>query len=115
MQSTVNYLWHTDDLLGQGATASVYKARNKVGHSPAQAPQAWKVLGPLSPWWAARVVCGEAEAHSGVREMLRLWEEVWGAVKGSLGCCVCQAQFGAGEREREEDTKPSTWDEQIYE
>ncbi|XP_026938620.1 inhibitor of nuclear factor kappa-B kinase subunit epsilon isoform X5 [Sagmatias obliquidens] len=29
MQSTVNYLWHTDDLLGQGATASVYKARNK--------------------------------------------------------------------------------------
>ncbi|XP_036090335.1 inhibitor of nuclear factor kappa-B kinase subunit epsilon isoform X4 [Rousettus aegyptiacus] len=31
MQSTVNYLWHTDDLLGQGATASVYKARNKAG------------------------------------------------------------------------------------
>ncbi|XP_068397723.1 inhibitor of nuclear factor kappa-B kinase subunit epsilon isoform X11 [Eschrichtius robustus] len=31
MQSTVNYLWHTDDLLGQGATASVYKARNKGG------------------------------------------------------------------------------------
>lgn len=30
MQSTANYLWHTDDLLGQGATASVYKARNKV-------------------------------------------------------------------------------------
>ncbi|XP_020036266.2 inhibitor of nuclear factor kappa-B kinase subunit epsilon isoform X2 [Castor canadensis] len=29
MQSTANYLWHTDDLLGQGATASVYKARNK--------------------------------------------------------------------------------------
>lgn len=29
MQSTFNYLWHTDDLLGQGATASVYKARNK--------------------------------------------------------------------------------------
>ncbi|XP_058131101.1 inhibitor of nuclear factor kappa-B kinase subunit epsilon isoform X2 [Dasypus novemcinctus] len=29
MQSTVNYLWHTEDLLGQGATASVYKARNK--------------------------------------------------------------------------------------
>lgn len=34
MQSTANYLWHTDDLLGQGATASVYKARNKVGSSP---------------------------------------------------------------------------------
>lgn len=34
MQSTANYLWHTDDLLGQGATASVYKARNKVGPSP---------------------------------------------------------------------------------
>jgi inhibitor of nuclear factor kappa-B kinase subunit epsilon len=33
MQSTANYLWHTDDLLGQGATASVYKARNKVGSS----------------------------------------------------------------------------------
>lgn len=30
MQSTANYLWYTDDLLGQGATASVYKARNKV-------------------------------------------------------------------------------------
>lgn len=30
MQSTTNYLWHTDDLLGQGATANVYKARNKV-------------------------------------------------------------------------------------
>ncbi|XP_055975020.1 inhibitor of nuclear factor kappa-B kinase subunit epsilon isoform X1 [Sorex fumeus] len=29
MQSTANYLWHTGDLLGQGATASVYKARNK--------------------------------------------------------------------------------------
>eukprot|EP00075_Anas_platyrhynchos_P011670 XP_027300923.1 inhibitor of nuclear factor kappa-B kinase subunit epsilon isoform X1 [Anas platyrhynchos] len=29
MQSTPNYLWSTDDLLGQGATASVYKARNK--------------------------------------------------------------------------------------
>ncbi|KAM4861276.1 inhibitor of nuclear factor kappa-B kinase subunit epsilon isoform 2-T3 [Thomomys bottae] len=29
MQSTTNYLWHTDDLLGQGATASVYKARSK--------------------------------------------------------------------------------------
>ncbi|KAM6166819.1 inhibitor of nuclear factor kappa-B kinase subunit epsilon isoform 1-T2 [Erethizon dorsatum] len=29
MQSTANYLWHKDDLLGQGATASVYKARNK--------------------------------------------------------------------------------------
>lgn len=42
MQSTVNYLWHTDDLLGQGATASVYKARNKVVCSPAH-------LGPLLP------------------------------------------------------------------
>ncbi|NP_001089830.1 inhibitor of nuclear factor kappa B kinase subunit epsilon L homeolog [Xenopus laevis] len=29
MQSTPNYLWELDDLLGQGATASVYKARNK--------------------------------------------------------------------------------------
>lgn len=37
MQSTANYLWHTDDLLGQGATASVYKARNKVGSNPGQA------------------------------------------------------------------------------
>lgn len=34
MQSTTNYLWHTDDLLGQGATASVYKARNKVTATP---------------------------------------------------------------------------------
>lgn len=44
MQSTVNYLWHTDDLLGQGATASVYKARNKVGRSSGQAPH------PQSSW-----------------------------------------------------------------
>ncbi|NWR79101.1 IKKE kinase, partial [Centropus unirufus] len=29
MQSTPNYLWSTEDLLGQGTTASVYKARNK--------------------------------------------------------------------------------------
>ncbi|NXF90900.1 IKKE kinase, partial [Eubucco bourcierii] len=29
MQSTPNYLWNTEDLLGQGATAAVYKARNK--------------------------------------------------------------------------------------
>ncbi|XP_014375936.1 inhibitor of nuclear factor kappa-B kinase subunit epsilon isoform X1 [Alligator sinensis] len=29
MQSTPNYLWYTDDVLGQGATACVYKARNK--------------------------------------------------------------------------------------
>lgn len=28
--STVNYLWSVQDVLGQGATASVYKARNKV-------------------------------------------------------------------------------------
>ncbi|NWT11778.1 IKKE kinase, partial [Vireo altiloquus] len=29
MQSTPSYLWSTEDLLGQGATACVYKARNK--------------------------------------------------------------------------------------
>uniref|UniRef100_K7F6S3 Serine/threonine-protein kinase TBK1 n=1 Tax=Pelodiscus sinensis TaxID=13735 RepID=K7F6S3_PELSI len=29
MQSTPNYLWSTDDVLGQGATACVYKARSK--------------------------------------------------------------------------------------
>uniref|UniRef100_A0A8D2JIP3 Inhibitor of nuclear factor kappa B kinase subunit epsilon n=1 Tax=Varanus komodoensis TaxID=61221 RepID=A0A8D2JIP3_VARKO len=29
MQSTLSYLWKMDDVLGQGATASVYKARNK--------------------------------------------------------------------------------------
>jgi len=55
MQSTVNYLWHTDDLLGQGATASVYKARNKVGHSPGQVPSGpGKFLALSAP--------GEAEA-----------------------------------------------------
>lgn len=42
MQSTTNYLWHTDDLLGQGATASVYKARNKVS--------ATLVPDPSMPW-----------------------------------------------------------------
>uniref|UniRef100_A0A8C9WQE1 Inhibitor of nuclear factor kappa B kinase subunit epsilon n=1 Tax=Scleropages formosus TaxID=113540 RepID=A0A8C9WQE1_SCLFO len=29
LESTVNYLWSVDDVLGQGATASVYKARSK--------------------------------------------------------------------------------------
>uniref|UniRef100_H3ARH4 Inhibitor of nuclear factor kappa B kinase subunit epsilon n=1 Tax=Latimeria chalumnae TaxID=7897 RepID=H3ARH4_LATCH len=29
MQSTANYLWILDDILGQGATACVYKGRNK--------------------------------------------------------------------------------------
>ncbi|XP_069800495.1 inhibitor of nuclear factor kappa-B kinase subunit epsilon [Dendropsophus ebraccatus] len=29
MPSTPNYLWEVEDILGQGATASVYKARNK--------------------------------------------------------------------------------------
>jgi len=28
--STTSYLWSLQDVLGQGATASVYKARNKV-------------------------------------------------------------------------------------
>lgn len=28
--STTNYLWSLQDVLGQGATASVYMARNKV-------------------------------------------------------------------------------------
>lgn len=28
--STISYLWSVDDVLGQGATASVYKARHKV-------------------------------------------------------------------------------------
>lgn len=50
MQSTANYLWHTDDLLGQGATASVYKARNKVGPSPGPRGPLW----PRQPPWAAR-------------------------------------------------------------
>lgn len=50
MQSTANYLWHTDDLLGQGATASVYKARNKVGPSPGPHGPLW----PRQPPWAAR-------------------------------------------------------------
>uniref|UniRef100_A0A8D0GT36 Protein kinase domain-containing protein n=1 Tax=Sphenodon punctatus TaxID=8508 RepID=A0A8D0GT36_SPHPU len=34
MQSTPNYLWNTEDVLGQGATASVYKARNKKSGEP---------------------------------------------------------------------------------
>lgn len=35
--STTNYLWTLHDLLGQGATACVYKARNKVGLCSQQA------------------------------------------------------------------------------
>ena len=30
ISSTANYLWCVDDVLGQGATASVFKARTKV-------------------------------------------------------------------------------------
>lgn len=30
MQSTANYLWMMSDLLGQGATANVYRGRHKV-------------------------------------------------------------------------------------
>lgn len=30
MQSTANYLWLISDLLGQGATANVYRGRHKV-------------------------------------------------------------------------------------
>ncbi|XP_029428294.1 inhibitor of nuclear factor kappa-B kinase subunit epsilon isoform X2 [Rhinatrema bivittatum] len=30
MQSTPNYLWQPEDILGQGATANVYRARNKM-------------------------------------------------------------------------------------
>lgn len=33
MQSTTNYLWLISDLLGQGATANVYRGRHKVGSS----------------------------------------------------------------------------------
>lgn len=31
--STTNYLWSLQDVLGQGATASVYRARNKASHT----------------------------------------------------------------------------------
>lgn len=50
MQSTVNYLWHTDDLLGQGATARVYKARNKVGAPPGPPCPAPGKAVPSGPW-----------------------------------------------------------------
>lgn len=33
MQSTTNYLWLISDLLGQGATANVYRGRHKVRES----------------------------------------------------------------------------------
>lgn len=104
MQSTVNYLWHTDDLLGQGATASVYKARNKVGPRP----------GPRGPPPArsapagTQAVCGWAEAsglglaHSGVGDAGGLSRSV-GAAEGSSAWCFREAQFGTGESD--EDTK----------
>lgn len=34
MQSTTNYLWLISDLLGQGATANVYRGRHKVRNTP---------------------------------------------------------------------------------
>ncbi|KFO19635.1 Inhibitor of nuclear factor kappa-B kinase subunit epsilon [Fukomys damarensis] len=51
MQSTANYLWYTDDLLGQGATASVYKARNKRYRSTQSSNPSPAVISerPLAP------------------------------------------------------------------
>lgn len=110
MQSTVNYLWHTDDLLGQGATASVYKARNKVGHSPGQAPSGWARSGPCQPLVGSKggVWRGRGLAHPGAggrygfgKRAGELWRAPWdgASVRHSLGL----------EREREEDPKPSSW------
>ena len=33
VRSSANYTWHTRDLLGQGASGSVYKAINKVKYT----------------------------------------------------------------------------------
>lgn len=106
MQSTANYLWHTDDLLGQGATASVYKARNKVGHSPGQAPSGWARSGPCQPLVGSKggVWRGRGLAHSGAggrygfgKKGGELWRAPWdgASVRNSLGL----------ERERERKRK----------
>lgn len=63
MQSTVNYLWHTDDLLGQGATASVYKARNKVGTPPRPALPRTREGGPQRALGLRRVWAGSSDLH----------------------------------------------------
>lgn len=55
MQSTASYLWHTDDLLGQGATASVYKARNKVRPQGRQGA----ARGPVHPGVGGRRAPGD--------------------------------------------------------
>lgn len=85
MQSTVNYLWHTDDLLGQGATASVYKARNKVGPSPGPRGPRWS---SQPPWAPRRCVAGQSfqtwpctlwgRGHRG-------FERKYGSCRGLLG------------------------------
>lgn len=49
MQSTPNYLWSTEDLLGQGATACVYKARNKVSGGTGGEARHPKTTVPLCP------------------------------------------------------------------
>lgn len=101
MQSTVNYLWHTDDLLGQGATASVYKARNKVGPKPPPAhrsPLAPRKFLVQSAPCGPPGVCGWPEA-SGFA--LR-----WGDTGFSSGWCFCQVVWDW--RERDEDTKPTS-------
>lgn len=50
MQSTTNYLWLISDLLGQGATANVYRGRHKVGstcslHRPGHMTQGEILIG----------------------------------------------------------------------
>lgn len=50
MQSTTNYLWLISDLLGQGATANVYRGRHKVGTNRTDH---WRSLsGSLTGHWA---------------------------------------------------------------
>lgn len=93
MQSTPNYLWSTDDLLGQGATACVYKARSKVrgwkgwgyGHSRAS--------NPPTPSCS-----GSARAALALFLFFPLWDTSW--FWGELSSVLCYAallpQHGEG-------------------
>lgn len=106
MQSTVNYLWHTDDLLGQGATASVYKARNKVGPRPGRPHP-----GPCSPLTPRRFLARAAPS----RRQAGMWLG-WGDTVGSsrgVGSqkgphrLVLLSGTVWGWRERGRDTQPA--------
>lgn len=63
MQSTTNYLWLISDLLGQGATANVYRGRHKVGTNRTDHWAGhWRVTERVTERVADRSLTGQSDA-----------------------------------------------------